>query len=158
MSTVCTVLFTIIWCLIWKLEYFTPNKHIICFRTHHRDLKDSYDRLNRIASKGPKSQDFVEPKVQGLWRMAMHSNFTADELSSLKVIKTYFSTELFSRLNFIIKFYIKLWFSDWVAPLWKPIVKAASSSSGSSLGPRALRWQESDWTQEWRWRINGSNN
>lgn len=67
----------------------------ISFRTHHRDLKDSYDRLNRIASKGPKSQDFVEPKVQGLWKIALASNFSADELASLKVIfKKVFWTNL----------------------------------------------------------------
>lgn len=63
-------------------------------RTHHRDLKDSYDRLNRIASKGPKSQDFVEPKVQGLWRIAVKSNFSADELASLKTELLHYENRL----------------------------------------------------------------
>lgn len=63
-------------------------------RNHHRDLKDSYDRLNRIASKGPKSQDFVEPKVQGLWRIAVESNFSADELASLKTELLHYENRL----------------------------------------------------------------
>ncbi|KAK3917431.1 Alpha-2-macroglobulin receptor-associated protein [Frankliniella fusca] len=63
-------------------------------RTHHRDIKDSYDRLNRIASKGPKSQDFVEPKVQGLWRMAVESNFSPDELASLKTELLHYENRL----------------------------------------------------------------
>ncbi|EAT37199.1 AAEL010784-PA [Aedes aegypti] len=54
-------------------------------REKHRDIKDNFDRLERIAAKGPDSQDFIEPKVQGLWKIAVHSNFTADELASLKV-------------------------------------------------------------------------
>lgn len=54
-------------------------------REKHRDLRDNFDRLERIAAKGPKSQDFIEPKVQSLWRIAVGSNFSADELASLKV-------------------------------------------------------------------------
>ncbi|KAE8749454.1 hypothetical protein FOCC_FOCC003720, partial [Frankliniella occidentalis] len=63
-------------------------------RDHHRGIKDSYDRLNRIAAKGPKSQDFVEPKVQGLWRMAVESNFSADELASLKTELLHYENRL----------------------------------------------------------------
>lgn len=63
-------------------------------RDHHRDLKDGYDRLERVASKGPKSEDFVEPKIQGLWRVALASNFTADELSSLKIELLHYESRL----------------------------------------------------------------
>lgn len=63
-------------------------------RTHHRDIKDSYDRLNRIATKGPKSQDFIEPKVQGLWRMAVDANFSPDELASLKTELLHYENRL----------------------------------------------------------------
>lgn len=58
-------------------------------RIKHQDIKDNFDRLERVSAKGPNSQEFIEPKVQGLWRMASNSNFTADELASLKVKFTF---------------------------------------------------------------------
>lgn len=58
-------------------------------REKHRDLRDNYDRLERIAAKGPKNQEFIEPKVQSLWRIAAQSNFTFNELASLKVSLQY---------------------------------------------------------------------
>lgn len=63
-------------------------------RDKHRNIKDNFDRLERIASKGPKSQDFIEPKVQGLWRVALSSKFTADELASLKVELLHYESRL----------------------------------------------------------------
>lgn len=39
---------------------------------------------------GPNNQEFVEPKVQGLWKLATKANFSSDELESIKVIKFYF--------------------------------------------------------------------
>uniref|UniRef100_A0A1B0DRC4 Alpha-2-macroglobulin RAP C-terminal domain-containing protein n=1 Tax=Phlebotomus papatasi TaxID=29031 RepID=A0A1B0DRC4_PHLPP len=54
-------------------------------REKHRAVRDSFDRLERITAKGPNSQDFVEPKVQGLWKVAVNSDFSPDELASLKV-------------------------------------------------------------------------
>lgn len=63
-------------------------------RAQHREIKDNMDRLERIASKGPNSTDFVEPKVQGLWRIALESNFSADELSSLKVELLHYESRL----------------------------------------------------------------
>lgn len=38
-----------------------------------------------LASKGPNSKEFVEPKVQGLWKIALESNFSTAELESLRV-------------------------------------------------------------------------
>uniref|UniRef100_A0A182Q767 Alpha-2-macroglobulin RAP C-terminal domain-containing protein n=1 Tax=Anopheles farauti TaxID=69004 RepID=A0A182Q767_9DIPT len=63
-------------------------------REKHREIRDNFDRLDRIASKGPNSQDFVEPKVQGLWRVALASDFTADELASLKVELLHYESRL----------------------------------------------------------------
>lgn len=63
-------------------------------REKHRDLKDSIDRLERITAKGPNSQEFVEPKVQGLWRIAAASNFTNDELQSLKIELLHYESRL----------------------------------------------------------------
>lgn len=54
-------------------------------RDLHYELKDGYDRLHLIAAKGPNSREFVEPKVQGLWKLAVEANFSNDELESLKV-------------------------------------------------------------------------
>lgn len=54
-------------------------------REKHRELRDNIDRLERIVSRGSDDSDFIEPKVQGLWRIAQQSNFTADELASIKV-------------------------------------------------------------------------
>lgn len=54
-------------------------------RDKHREIRDNIDRLERIVSKGSNSSDFIEPKVQGLWRIAQESNFTADQLASIKV-------------------------------------------------------------------------
>lgn len=63
-------------------------------RAKHQDIRDNFDRLERVAVKGPNSQEFVEPKVQGLWRMASNSNFTVDELASLKVELLHYESRL----------------------------------------------------------------
>lgn len=54
-------------------------------REKHREIRDNFDRLERIVGKGSNSSDFIEPKVQKLWRIAQESNFTADQLASIKV-------------------------------------------------------------------------
>lgn len=78
-------------------------------KEHHKTIKDGFDHLDKLASSGPASREFVEPKVQGtitkntlsnyhnctilgLWRIALESNFTNAELQSLK-------TELFHYEN-----------------------------------------------------------
>lgn len=75
-----------------KHQQYTDN--INKLRDHHRGIKDNYDRLERIAGRGPNSQDFIEPKVQGLWRIALASNFTEDELSSLKYELQHYESRL----------------------------------------------------------------
>ncbi|KAG7174057.1 alpha-2-macroglobulin receptor-associated protein-like [Homarus americanus] len=52
-------------------------------REKHRELKEGYDRLHKISTTGPDSKDFVEPKVAGLWKLAVRGDFTQEELESL---------------------------------------------------------------------------
>lgn len=59
-----------------------PNK----LRDLHTEVRDGFDRLNAIAAKGPNSREFIDPQVQNLWMLAAKSNFTSDELESLKVV------------------------------------------------------------------------
>ena len=54
-------------------------------REKHREIRDNIDRLERIVSRGDEDSDFIEPKVQVLWRIAQQSNFTVDELASMKI-------------------------------------------------------------------------
>lgn len=63
-------------------EFFSKANEV---REKHREIRDNVDRLERLASRGSNDSDFIEPKVQGLWRVAQAGNFTADELSSIKV-------------------------------------------------------------------------
>lgn len=70
------------------------ENNINMVREHHHGIKDHYDRLERLVSSGPHSQDFIEPKVQGLWRVAQSSNFTDKELSSIKSELHHFESRL----------------------------------------------------------------
>lgn len=38
-----------------------------------------------MASTGPDSKEFIEPKVAGLWKLAVRGDFTQEELESLHV-------------------------------------------------------------------------
>lgn len=57
-------------------------------REKHRDLKDTYDNLERKASQGRNRREFIDPKVINLWNVALQNNFTASELAALKVLYT----------------------------------------------------------------------
>lgn len=63
-------------------------------RDKHRDIKDGYDRLHILAAKGPNSKEFVEPKVQGLWKMALETDFTSEELESLRIELMHYENRL----------------------------------------------------------------
>lgn len=54
-------------------------------REKHNEIRDGFDRLHQLASKGPNSKEFVEPKVQGLWKVALESKFEPAELESLRI-------------------------------------------------------------------------
>jgi len=63
-------------------------------RDKHQDIRDGYDRLHRLAAKGPNSKEFIEPKVQGLWKLAMESDFGPSELESLRVELMHYENRL----------------------------------------------------------------
>ncbi|XP_059471355.1 alpha-2-macroglobulin receptor-associated protein [Neocloeon triangulifer] len=63
-------------------------------KAHHQEIRDGYDRLHRLAAQGPDNKEFVEPKVQGLWRIAAQSNFTTHELESLRVELLHYENRL----------------------------------------------------------------
>lgn len=54
-------------------------------RDNHREIKEHFDHLSLLAESGPASREFVEPRVNRLWRIALESNFSSSELESLKV-------------------------------------------------------------------------
>lgn len=75
------------------------RENINKLRDHHHKIKDSYERLDRLTARGPNSRDFIEPKVQGLWRVALNSNFTPDELSSIKSELHHYESRLLKLRN-----------------------------------------------------------
>ncbi|XP_058792272.1 alpha-2-macroglobulin receptor-associated protein [Phymastichus coffea] len=50
----------------------------------HLEVRTGYDHLENIAAKGPKSKEFIDPKVQELWNMALEAKFSTNELLSLR--------------------------------------------------------------------------
>lgn len=79
-----------------KEEQSNPNylEKVNILRNTHQELKEGFDRLQLLASQGPDSKEFVEPKVQGLWKIALESNFTPDELESLRVELRHYENRL----------------------------------------------------------------
>ncbi|CAH1154775.1 unnamed protein product [Phaedon cochleariae] len=84
-----------------KIEFIEeqePNKDYLdkanLIREKYKDIKDGFDHLHLLAAKGPASREFVEPKVQGLWRIAIESNFTPSELHSLKTELLHYENRL----------------------------------------------------------------
>jgi len=49
-----------------------------------KDLKSDYDRLHRLATNQGEEGEFEEPKVAGLWKLALNSNFSILELESIR--------------------------------------------------------------------------
>lgn len=80
------------------MEEKEPNKDhldkVNMIREHHSKIKEGFDHLEKLAGSGPASKEFVEPKVQGLWRIALESNFTAAELQSLKAELLHYENRL----------------------------------------------------------------
>lgn len=68
-----------------KLKHDDYRSKSNMLREKHRELRDTYDHLERAAAAGPKNEEFVEPKVQGLWVAAIENNFSGDQLAALKV-------------------------------------------------------------------------
>ncbi|XP_018321867.1 alpha-2-macroglobulin receptor-associated protein [Agrilus planipennis] len=63
-------------------------------REKHQEIKEGYDRLQRLAHKGPNSKEFVEPKVQGLWKIALESDFGPEEMESLRIELLHYENRL----------------------------------------------------------------
>lgn len=68
-------------------------------RSTHKEIKDGFDRLHVLASKGPNSKEFIEPKVQGLWKIALESKFTPTELESLRIELRHYEDRLLKLRN-----------------------------------------------------------
>lgn len=49
---------------------------------------------------GPKSRDFEEPKVQGLWKIALKGDFSSEELESLRTELRHYEQRL-QKLRFL---------------------------------------------------------
>lgn len=63
-------------------------------REKHADLKDTYDNLERKTAQGRGRREFIDPKVIHLWNVAVESNFTANELATLKEELFHFESRL----------------------------------------------------------------
>ncbi|XP_044757649.1 alpha-2-macroglobulin receptor-associated protein [Coccinella septempunctata] len=75
-----------------------PNKDYLhkanLIREQSKVIKEGYDHLALLTAKGPSSREFVEPKVQGLWKIAVESEFSPDELESLRVELLHYENRL----------------------------------------------------------------
>ncbi|XP_015111684.1 alpha-2-macroglobulin receptor-associated protein [Diachasma alloeum] len=74
-----------------KVDYIATANLL---REKHIEIKSGYDNLDRLTAQGKNHQEFVEPKVQGLWRIAKKAQFTKDELASLKEELRHYETRL----------------------------------------------------------------
>ncbi|XP_043265839.1 alpha-2-macroglobulin receptor-associated protein [Colletes gigas] len=66
---------------VQKLDYL---EKATLLREKHSEIRNGYDRLDELTATGPKHKEFVEPKVQGLWRIVLEGSFSPDERASLK--------------------------------------------------------------------------
>ncbi|XP_057381694.1 alpha-2-macroglobulin receptor-associated protein-like [Daphnia carinata] len=83
-----------------KADATVKNSSVEGVRNTHRELKHGYDRLERMTLLGPKSRDFEEPKVQGLWKIALKGDFSSEELESLRTELRHYEQRL-QKLRFI---------------------------------------------------------
>ena len=63
-------------------------------RERHNEIRDGFQRLNILASRGHNAKEFIEPRVQGLWKAALDAAFTPDELESLHVELSHYENRL----------------------------------------------------------------
>ncbi|KOC69969.1 Alpha-2-macroglobulin receptor-associated protein [Habropoda laboriosa] len=64
-----------------KMDYL---EKATLLREKHLGLRNGYDRLDRLIGKGPNHKEFVEPKVQNLWRTVLETPFSSEERAALK--------------------------------------------------------------------------
>jgi hypothetical protein len=65
-----------------------------------KDMKSGFDRLHRLATNQGEYQGFSEPKVAGLWKIALEADFEGDELESLRQELTHYEKRL-EKLRFL---------------------------------------------------------
>jgi len=63
-------------------------------------LKRDYERLHRLATNQPVESPFNEPKVAGLWKLALESKFEPEELASLRQELAHYETRL-EKMHFL---------------------------------------------------------
>jgi len=63
-------------------------------------LKRDYERLHRLATNQPVESPFHEPKVAGLWKLALESKFEPEELASLRQELAHYETRL-EKMHFL---------------------------------------------------------
>ncbi|XP_071808440.1 alpha-2-macroglobulin receptor-associated protein-like [Asterias amurensis] len=63
-------------------------------KLQHRSLSRDFQRLSSITIPDGHRGDFVEPRIINLWREAQFSNFTEEELESLKTELKHFEVKL----------------------------------------------------------------
>jgi len=64
------------------------------------DVKNGFDRLHRLATNQGEAIGFTEPKVAGLWKIALESDFNAEELESLRHELSHYEVKL-EKLRFL---------------------------------------------------------
>jgi len=65
-----------------------------------KDLKGNYDRLHRLATNQGVEHMFKEPKVAGLWKLALLAKFEPEELESLREELSHYEKRL-EKMHFI---------------------------------------------------------
>ncbi|KAI4495443.1 hypothetical protein M0802_008657 [Mischocyttarus mexicanus] len=80
-----------------KLDYLGKANLL---REKHMVLRNGYDHLDRLVAKGPNHKEFIEPKVQGLWREALEAKFAPDLLASLKEELLHYESRLLKLRHF----------------------------------------------------------
>jgi len=65
-----------------------------------KEMKQNYDRLHRLATNVGEEHQFGEPKVAGLWKLALMANFEPVELESLREELSHYERRL-EKMQFI---------------------------------------------------------
>merc|ERR1712013_82692 len=63
-------------------------------------IKRDYERLHRLATNQPLESPFNEPKVAGLWKLALEAKFEPEELESLRQELAHYETRL-EKMHFL---------------------------------------------------------
>jgi len=53
-------------------------------KKRYKNVKEGYDRLHRLATNQGENEGFSEPKVAGLWKIALEADFEDEELESIR--------------------------------------------------------------------------